>query len=337
MKSNVIGTGRKNGFTLVELLVVIAIIGILIGLLLPAVQAAREAARRMQCTNNLKQLALACQTYADQNQDAFPMGMLLGNPDSNDGDPDRVSWHGRTLPFIEQTALYSGLAFTGTGKGYNNNTDTTKLNGQSKAENPGHYEYRTALIPAHQCPSEPEAIGEASAENWCHRRSCYVANFGNSNFRNEEVVNWDGRESYKAHKAPFTYNKAVKMAAMTDGTSNTLCLSEAVINPNTSGYKGNYGCVIFSAGCGFTTWNGPNTTASTDYGRAAWTPEDFNPPFYCHGYNRWYSATYPAKSHHSGGVNASMCDGSVRYFSDTINLQTWRALSTSDGGETDID
>ncbi len=337
MKSNVIGTGRKNGFTLVELLVVIAIIGILIGLLLPAVQAAREAARRMQCTNNLKQLALACQTYADQNQDRFPIGMLVNNPNSADGDCDRFSWHARTLPFIEQTALYSGLAFTGTGKGYNNNTDTTKVNGQSKADNPGHYEYRTALISGHQCPSEPEAIGESGNESWCHRRSCYVVNLGNSNFRKDEVVNWDGRGSYKAKKAPFTHNEAVKLAAITDGTSNTLCMSEAVINPNTSGYKGNYGCVIFSNGAGFTTYNGPNTTASTDHGRAAWDANDFNPPFPHHGAGNWFGATFPAKSHHSGGVNASMCDGSVRYFSDTINLETWRALSTADGGETNID
>ncbi|MBP5622654.1 MAG: DUF1559 domain-containing protein, partial [Thermoguttaceae bacterium] len=102
----------RQGFTLVELLVVIAIIGILIGLLLPAVQAAREAARRMQCTNNLKQLAIACQTYADQNQSKFPMAMQVGGCGRDGAFTDTASWHARTLPFIEQNGFYATIDFT---------------------------------------------------------------------------------------------------------------------------------------------------------------------------------------------------------------------------------
>ena len=314
---------QKRGFTLVELLVVIAIIGILIGLLLPAVQAAREAARRMQCTNNLKQLAIAMQTYANQNGDKFPIAMQVGwhfrTDNAGDNFTDTFSWHARTLPYIEQEALFSTLDF-------------------SKRVNQGnHYEYRIALIPTHQCPTEPDAIGEKNARDWCARRSCYVVNLGNSNYAQNDVNNWDGRGSYKNKKAPFTYNKAVKISDLKDGTSNTLCLSEVQVNPNEDGYQGNYGVAMFSNGAGFTAYLGPNSTYSCDHGRQGWNQDDFTPPFPNHGGSgdgQWGAACFDARSSHSGGVNAAMCDGSVRFVPTVVDLDVWRSMATSKGQET---
>ena len=305
----------RQGFTLVELLVVIAIIGILIGLLLPAVQAAREAARRMQCTNNLKQLALALQNYADQNQGKFPIAVQIGlGNDPNQ--TDTFSWHGRTLPFIEQMALYDTFDFS-------------KVVGAGN-----HPEYRRALISTHQCPTEPEAIGEKNNASWCVRRSCYVVNLGNSNYRADDVNNWDGRGSYKGRPGPFEYNKAIKIADVKDGLSNTMCLSEVQINTDEDHYKGNYGTVLYSNGAGFSCYLGPNTTYSVDFGRKSWDPDDFTPPMPCHGSGNWFGATFPARSAHSGGVNVGMCDGSVRFVSTVIDLEAWRAASTRKGSET---
>ena len=304
----------RRGFTLVELLVVIAIIGILIGLLLPAVQAAREAARRMQCTNNLKQLTLACQMYADANQSRFPIAVQIG-VDGNDGQTDTYSWHARTLPYIEQAAMYSTIDF------------------KKQLGNGINYDYRVAFIDAHQCPTQTTSIGEKSNSWWCIRRTCYFVNLGNSNYHNDDVVNWDGRGSYKAKKAPFKYNEAVPMAICTDGTSNTLCMSELQINRNENNYQGNYGTVMYSNGAGFTAFLPPNTTYETDFGRARWDPEQFRPPMYCHGSGWWGGATFAPRSDHSGGVNASMIDGSVHFVSNTIDLEVWRAASTADGGE----
>ena len=108
----------RRGFTLVELLVVIAIIGILVGLLLPAVQAAREAARRMQCSNNVKQLSLAAHTYHDAHR-SFPIGYwqelgsaTIGPTLQRATQGRQTSWLTGVLPFIEQTALFNQVNFT---------------------------------------------------------------------------------------------------------------------------------------------------------------------------------------------------------------------------------
>ncbi|MGN1065881.1 MAG: DUF1559 domain-containing protein, partial [Thermoguttaceae bacterium] len=107
--SCVVGLRNSRGFTLVELLVVIAIIGILIGLLLPAVQAAREAARRMQCTNNIKQLALGCHNYHDS-MNAFPMPTGYRGGCGNCPPVGGFSVHAVLLPFIEQVPMYESIA-----------------------------------------------------------------------------------------------------------------------------------------------------------------------------------------------------------------------------------
>ena len=146
----------RRGFTLVELLVVIAIIGILIGLLLPAVQAAREAARRMQCTNNLKQLALATLNYVDANSDTLPLGQDCYGAVPGTGRTLGYGWRDFILPNMEQTATYQIFQ-----KYYS--AGTTAWSAGS--------DYKEIQITTFQCPSDGQAKSSGSESSWYARRA----------------------------------------------------------------------------------------------------------------------------------------------------------------------
>ena len=224
---------NRNGFTLIELLVVIAIIAILVALLLPAVQQAREAARRSSCKNNLKQIGLALHNYHDTHN-VFPPAALAIRNDGSPVAPSDASEPGRTsvsggwgwgvfiLPFLEQPALYDRLNPNG--------NNFPALGDYTSAQAVAG---RTALS-VYLCPSEasPDVHfatplgGDGSGQGFA--RSSYVAVSGsgnNADYRNVTAINTRGM---------MWYNSKVRMRDVTDGTSNTMMVTERFWDGNTS-------------------------------------------------------------------------------------------------------
>jgi prepilin-type N-terminal cleavage/methylation domain-containing protein/prepilin-type processing-associated H-X9-DG protein len=321
----------QAAFTLVELLVVIAIIGILIALLLPAVQAAREAARRAQCTNNLKQLGLALQNYNDITG-AFPFrrGGTSGCGSSPyiQGNCGRVSGFIPLLPFLEQQAMYNNIRGGG---GIAAGSGPAAPFGPAGWNSWNYWNYQVPML---LCPSDtmaPPAPGAVGQNN-------YAFSMGDSIYAN--------RDSNAVRGMFGCGTQAVKLNMVTDGTSNTLAMSERM-RANIALGSSQRVDVRMGAATGVSGLNtGPGVCLTQANGRY------FSNPSMVRGYfgTLWtdgepervgvstilppnspscildttsaadgYSGVYAPSSNHPGGVTALMVDGSVRFINESIN------------------
>jgi len=323
-----------RGFTLVELLVVIAIIGILVGLLLPAVQAAREAARRMQCSNNLKQLGLSLHNYHDTYNKLPAARLSIGTCRSVSGtylpDPLTKNGHGLVsiLPYMEQGNLYNRFNLSGASGNYLR-PGASPLPPGLDAVTCGNALLSTNILPMFICPSDggspttpagsaaytPDA-GTAGISN---ARTCY--DFVNT-ANNYKYYNYY-RSSAIGDRYMFGENSFATFGSISDGLSNTLAMSENTLETS-NGITGGWSFAAFlSYGVD------PVGTYNVTY-----------PPT---GLNVWKYSTrvgvrgtraswYNTASLHAGGVQAAVGDGSVHFLSESIDIPTLTYLCRAQDG-----
>ncbi len=326
---------KRGAFTLIELLVVIAIIAVLIGLLLPAVQKVREAAARAKCQNHLKQLGLAIHNYENANGFFPPSTISTGTSASQPW-----SLQAFILPHLEGDNIFRLIDFTA---GYHS--------GPNLANYPP-WGVATLRVPVLICPSDPNDRPRLNAAGQVeHYPLSYLANVG-------LYLVWNpltGRDGGGA----FGPNQRLTHAAYTDGLSNTVAMSEGKMFtprvhdatlPTTPPATATSVAAATSGGAwspvnghtewvcgraihtGFTTLFPPNTRVPYT---VAGTTYDFNVTSSREGRNQTDPtyAVIPARSYHSGGVNALLLDGSVRFVRDTIAPATWQATGTRAGQE----
>jgi len=326
---------KRTAFTLIELLVVIAIIGVMVSLLLPAVQAAREAARRMQCGNNLKQIALAIHNYEASNR-VFPPSAIIRSVGAIN---TNASWsiHGRILPYLEQGSLYDRVDLS--------------VAWDSQAVISG------LKIPTYACPSDPKSDTTRDVSPKV-ASPLYPTTYG-FNFGTWMV--WDP-VSRQMGDGAFGPNSRIGFRDFIDGTSNTLMVSEvkamqmygrnepptgggavpaptinAVIAklPSTFAWCRPNGHTEWPDGRvhhqGFTTTAGPNgrlTIAATSNLCPAMADIDYT------SQQEGTSDTVPtyamitSRSFHPGIVLSGFIDGSVQATTDSVELSVWRAMGT---------
>ena len=294
-------THSRRGFTLIELLVVIAIIAILIALLLPAVQQAREAARRTQCKNNLKQFGLAIHNYHDVFRifppaTIHPYGCTTGNTSAN----SHWGWGTLLLPYIEQSGLYNLLG----PNGCRMPPGDTLFGGQAVLQRP---------LSVHSCPSDsgptlnPYYIGGSTADS-AYARSSYVCS---QNVCTAQGVIGTGAGTPTAE----VINNPVGLRDIVDGTSNTMLISERILDPDAPVGKKHLGAIIWGrtpqadSGNVFHGAHPPNTPTVVSTSNAV-PPNALAPDPNCKRHN--------ISSRHVGGVQIAMCDGAVRFLSENI-------------------
>lgn len=328
---------RPSGFTLVELLVVIAIIGVLIALLLPAVQMAREAARRMSCTNNQKQLGLALHNYHDTYL-TFPRynqkGVVSGASDSYATGP-----HVKLLPFIEQSAVYEQIK-TATSNFYRDVSNSESL-------------VQNNRISGFVCPSD-SVFPDSARQGNCNYPLCAGSN-----------LSWDVSEANQ--NGVFNWRNEINFAGITDGTTNTIIVGEHLTgDANDTLYRVQSDVVRGLSWSGNeSTTQGPITQATLNAAGVACENNKSNHSSF--SALRWTRGTleyaifntmatpnwkypscmtstntgnhgsskgiYVARSRHPGGVNFTLADGSVRFITETIDLASYHAMGSRNGGE----
>jgi len=326
---------KRLGFTLVELLVVIAIIGILVGLLLPAVQAAREAARRMQCTNNLKQLALAFHNHHDTFR-SFPTG-----GQEKTGSLYCIGWPGKVFPFFEQGNLRNRIDSMTTG--FNTNVTVLGVTTQATAldfimpwriraaPHNGADPVFERPIPSFICPSSelgtqsPDGSTSADPDVRAIFQGAlhYRANGGASTVA--LVRGTQGRHQWFNKSGVMYPESKTTFGTITDGSSNTILLGEtsSAIGRNLNSRS----------------WGGiqPWTWGYYAYPPSAtrgWLFLDHKIVTYPIGYTgTFFTNETPFTSNHTGGANFAMCDGSVQFMSKSIPLLLLQNFATVSDGQ----
>jgi prepilin-type N-terminal cleavage/methylation domain-containing protein/prepilin-type processing-associated H-X9-DG protein len=371
----------SRGFTLIELLVVIAIIAVLIALLLPAVQSAREAARRAQCTNNMKQIGLAVNNYESGNGAIPPSATFASsNPQLNNYQDQGVLC--RVLPYLEQMADYNSINFMYgvrgiwvVGGAWDDPANDDNWSGDYGRSNKT---ANTTYVSAFLCPSDPNNGGNntvlINGQNKLVCTTDYYWNVGLGRWFTGGIVNGP---SYSPGAVDYNLpnglcaNKTITIASFTDGTSNTVVMSESV--QSNSGQQID-GLGMVYAGPAWNQFIGKGSQLSPPDWLAAQycqnTPglsQDYwwKGEFALSGGHNIYSHTQTpnrrscywtnvnsyaptssdqdyaganetmvaASSYHPGGVNCLFMDGSVHFIKSSVSFMAWYALATPGGGE----